>query len=93
MVRHGVGRLFFDVADLVKDAIVLPWSFVCAKQNFTEQEFRQKNLTKNSPSIRHWILCLVKSNWRRSILKAYKMIVTFISQCEKKRHCNAHALC
>ena len=48
-VMHGKtrrGALVFDVADLVKDAIVLPWSFVCAKQNFTEQEFRQKILQK-----------------------------------------------
>jgi CRISPR-associated protein Cas1 len=27
------------VADLVKDAIVLPWAFVCAKEEMTEQEF------------------------------------------------------
>lgn len=38
------GALVFDVADLVKDAIVLPWSFICAKENATEQEFRQQCL-------------------------------------------------
>lgn len=46
-VMHGKtrrGALVFDVADLVKDAIVLPWAFVCTKENATEQEFRQQVL-------------------------------------------------
>lgn len=46
-VMHGKtrrGALVFDVADLIKDAIVLPWAFVCAKENATEQEFRQQVL-------------------------------------------------
>ncbi|MCG8336488.1 MAG: type I-F CRISPR-associated endonuclease Cas1f [Proteobacteria bacterium] len=46
-VMHGKtrrGALVFDVADLVKDAIVLPWSFICAKENATDQEFRQQCL-------------------------------------------------
>ncbi len=44
-VMHGKtrrGALVFDVADLVKDAVVLPWAFICAKENATEQEFRQQ---------------------------------------------------
>ncbi|MFB6348536.1 type I-F CRISPR-associated endonuclease Cas1f [Moraxella sp. ZJ142] len=48
-VMHGKtrrGALVFDVADLIKDAIVLPWAFVCAKDGFSEQEFRQKILQK-----------------------------------------------
>jgi CRISP-associated protein Cas1 len=48
-VMHGKtrrGALVFDVADLVKDAIVLPWAFVCAKEKTTEQEFRQQLLQK-----------------------------------------------
>lgn len=48
-VMHGKtrrGALVFDVADLIKDAIVLPWSFVCAKEKMTEQEFRQQILQK-----------------------------------------------
>lgn len=48
-VMHGKtrrGALVFDVADLVKDAIVLPWAFVCAKEKMTEQEFRQQILQK-----------------------------------------------
>lgn len=48
-VMHGKtrrGALVFDVADLIKDAIVLPWAFVCAKENTTEQEFRQQVLQK-----------------------------------------------
>lgn len=43
-VMHGKtrrGALVFDVADLIKDAIVLPWAFICAKDKTTEQEFRQ----------------------------------------------------
>ncbi len=46
-VMHGKtrrGALVFDVADLIKDAIVLPWAFICAKENATEQEFRQQLL-------------------------------------------------
>ncbi|MCB1936177.1 MAG: type I-F CRISPR-associated endonuclease Cas1 [Nitrosomonas sp.] len=48
-VMHGKtrrGALVFDVADLVKDAIVLPWAFICAKEKMTEQEFRQQILQK-----------------------------------------------
>ena len=48
-VMHGKtrrGALVFDVADLVKDAIVLPWAFVCAKEKMSEQEFRQQCLQK-----------------------------------------------
>lgn len=46
-VCHGKtrrGALVFDVADLIKDALVLPWAFICAKENATEQEFRQQCL-------------------------------------------------
>ncbi|WP_394230577.1 type I-F CRISPR-associated endonuclease Cas1f [Shewanella colwelliana] len=46
-VMHGKtrrGALVFDVADLIKDALVLPWAFLCAKENATEQEFRQQVL-------------------------------------------------
>ena len=48
-VMHGKtrrGALVFDVADLIKDAIVLPWAFVCAKEKMGEQEFRQQLLQK-----------------------------------------------
>ena len=44
-VMHGKtrrGALVFDVADLIKDALVLPLAFICAKENATEQEFRQQ---------------------------------------------------
>ncbi len=43
-VLHGKtrrGGLVFDVADLVKDAVILPQSFVSASRGHTEQEFRQ----------------------------------------------------
>jgi len=46
-VMHGKtrrGALVFDVADLIKDAIVLPWAFICAKEKASEQEFRQQIL-------------------------------------------------
>jgi CRISPR-associated protein Cas1 len=46
-VMHGKtrrGALVFDIADLIKDAIVLPWAFICAAENTTEQEFRQQVL-------------------------------------------------
>ena len=46
-VMHGKtrrGALVFDVADLIKDAIILPWAFICAKDGATEQEFRQQCL-------------------------------------------------
>lgn len=43
-VMHGKtrrGALVFDVADLIKDAIVLPLAFICAKAGSSEQEFRE----------------------------------------------------
>lgn len=51
-VMHGKtrrGALVFDVADLIKDTLILPWAFICAKEGATEQEFRQQclqNFTK-----------------------------------------------
>lgn len=46
-VMHGKtrrGALVFDVADLIKDALILPWAFICAKEKATEQEYRQQCL-------------------------------------------------
>ncbi len=46
-VMHGKtrrGALVFDVADLVKDALILPWAFIAAKENMSEQQFRQQCL-------------------------------------------------
>lgn len=43
-VLHGKtrrGGLVFDVADLVKDAVVLPQAFISAMRGDSEQEFRQ----------------------------------------------------
>lgn len=48
-VMHGKtrrGALVFDVADLIKDAIVLPWAFICAKEKMSGQAFRQQLLQK-----------------------------------------------
>lgn len=46
-VMHGKtrrGALVFDVADLVKDALILPLAFICAKEQASEQELRQQCL-------------------------------------------------
>ncbi len=46
-LMHGKtrrGALVFDIADLIKDAIILPNTFICAKDNLTEQDFRQQCL-------------------------------------------------
>ncbi len=46
-VMHGKtrrGALVFDIADIVKDALVLPLAFICASENVSEQEFRQECL-------------------------------------------------
>ena len=48
-VLHGKtrrGALVFDVADLIKDAIVLPYSFIGAKELLPETQFRQMLLQK-----------------------------------------------
>ena len=44
-VMHGKtrrGALVFDVADLVKDAIVLPLAFICSKEQDGDNEFRDE---------------------------------------------------
>ncbi len=46
-VMHGKtrrGALVFDIADIVKDALILPLAFICAHENVSEQEFRQECL-------------------------------------------------
>lgn len=46
-VMHGKtrrGALVFDIADLIKDALVLPWAFICAKEKMNEKEFRSQCL-------------------------------------------------
>jgi len=46
-VLHGKtrrGGLVFDVADLVKDALILPQAFISASRGDEEQEFRQSCL-------------------------------------------------
>ncbi len=48
-VMHGKtrrGALVFDVADLIKDTLVLPWAFICAGKGLTNKEFRMKCLEK-----------------------------------------------
>lgn len=46
-LMHGKtrrGALVFDIADIVKDAIILPLSFISAAENSSEQIFRQECL-------------------------------------------------
>ena len=46
-LMHGKtrrGALVFDVADLVKDALILPWAFICSKERQSEKEFRAQCL-------------------------------------------------
>lgn len=46
-VMHGKtrrGALVFDIADIVKDTLILPLAFICASENAKEQEFRQECL-------------------------------------------------
>ena len=38
------GALVFDVADLIKDALVLPWAFISARYNHKDRDFRQRCL-------------------------------------------------
>ncbi|MEN9897438.1 MAG: hypothetical protein RLZZ66_1087 [Pseudomonadota bacterium] len=38
------GALVFDVADLIKDTLILPLAFICAKAKMNEQAFRQQCL-------------------------------------------------
>ncbi|MBI1450586.1 MULTISPECIES: type I-F CRISPR-associated endonuclease Cas1f [Acinetobacter] len=48
-VMHGKtrrGALVFDIADLIKDAVVLPYAFISAKEKMSEQEFRSQVLQK-----------------------------------------------
>lgn len=52
-LMHGKtrrGALVFDIADLIKDALILPWAFICAKDGMSEKEFRAfclQNFTKH----------------------------------------------
>jgi CRISPR-associated protein Cas1 len=52
-LMHGKtrrGALVFDIADLIKDALILPWAFICAKEQMSKQEFRAQclqNFTKH----------------------------------------------
>ena len=46
-IMHGKtrrGALVFDIADLIKDTLILPWAFICAKEGASEKEFRQQCL-------------------------------------------------
>ncbi|WP_231867755.1 hypothetical protein [Snodgrassella sp. CFCC 13594] len=57
------------MADLVKDAIVLPWAFVCAQEGMKEQEFRQQILQKfTEHQALDWMFEQVKKQARPDII-------------------------
>lgn len=72
-VMHGKtrrGALVFDIADLIKDSLVLPWAFVAAMRGHSQNEFRElclQSFTKHKAmdfmfdQIKH-ICVLVKEN-------------------------------
>ena len=48
-LMHGKtrrGALVFDIADLIKDSLILPWAFICAREGMNENKFRQHCLQK-----------------------------------------------
>lgn len=48
-VMHGKtrrGALVFDIADIIKDALVLPLAFISASEGLNEQQFRQECLNQ-----------------------------------------------
>jgi CRISPR/Cas system-associated endonuclease Cas1 len=51
--------LVFDIADLIKDSLILPWAFICAKEQMSEQEFRQQCLQMKVTSIFHPLFYLL----------------------------------
>ena len=84
-VMHGKtrkGALVFDVADLIKDAVVLPLSFVCAKLNFTEQNYREQCVLSFT---NHKVLDFQHDERGRAQagLGERQMMVLFQSECDK----------
>jgi CRISPR/Cas system-associated endonuclease Cas1 len=72
------GALVFDIADLIKDSLILPWAFICAKEQMSEQEFRQQclqNFTKHKALdfmlVLLPILLAKASNTRLVLLRAF----------------------
>lgn len=71
-VMHGKtrrGALVFDVADLIKDAIVLPGAFVCARNGLENQEFREYCLQKFTE---HKVLEFMYDTIEKQSLQWYK---------------------
>lgn len=71
-VMHGKtrrGALVFDVADLIKDAVVLPQAFISAENDFSDQSFRDRCIQK---FIEHKVLDYMFSVVKESCLK-YKV--------------------
>lgn len=70
-VMHGKtrrGALVFDVADLIKDALVLPWAFLCAREECSEREFRETCLEAFS---KHRALDFMFNSVKEAALKPY----------------------
>ena len=71
-LMHGKtrrGALVFDVADLIKDILVLPWAFICAANGDSHQEFRTKCLEK---FVEYSALDYMYDNVKRQSLRWYK---------------------
>ena len=71
-VMHGKtrrGALVFDVADLIKDALVLPFAFICAKEKMGEQDFRQQLLQKFTE---HQALDFLFDNVKEQALRCFE---------------------
>lgn len=75
-VMHGKtrrGALVFDIADIVKDALILPLAFICASENLSEQEFRQEclNMFTKHKALDYQFEVVkglaVKTDWVRSV--------------------------
>ncbi len=85
-VMHGKtrrGALVFDVADLIKKHSCLPWAFICAKEQATEQEFPAAVSYSTSLNIKalDFMFNTVKADEQRRFVA---MMVAFIAQCEEK---------
>lgn len=68
-VMHGKtrrGALVFDIADIIKDALVLPLAFIASSENLTEQQFRQECLNQ---FIKHQALDLLFDTIKTLALK------------------------
>jgi CRISPR-associated protein Cas1 len=77
-VLHGKtrrGGLVFDVADLVKDAVILPQAFISAVRGDTEQEFRQA-----------CIEALTRTESLDFMIETVKEVAIRLGRCAQEKH-------